>query len=399
MKNKKIIKKICIFTGSRAEYGLLKPLMDEIKDNESFQLQIVASGMHLSPEFGLTFHEIEKDGYTIDEKIEMLLSSDSATGICKSVGVGIISYADALQRLKPDIVIVLGDRYEAFAFSVACYINRISIAHLYGGETTEGAFDEGFRHSITKMASIHFTSTEQYRKRVIQLGEHPDTVFNVGALGIDNIKKMALLSKEELEKILKIKFKSKNYLVTFHPETLAKEKSILYFKNLLETLEKQDRDVLIIFTKANADTEGRAINNLIDDYVSRHDNAVSFTSMGQLLYLSTMKYMDAVIGNSSSGIIEAPSFKIATINIGNRQKGRIKPESVIDCDPTVEAMSKAINLLHTEEFQKKLKNVENPYGNGEASKQIMQILKRADLYNIKKSFYDIDIVSQKIQYL
>ncbi len=396
MNDKRKIKKICIFTGTRAEYGLLKPLMDEIKNDEYFQLQIVASGMHLSPEFGLTFQEIEKDGYEIDEKVEMLLSSDTASGICKSIGVGIISYADALQRLKPDIVVILGDRFEAFAFAVASYISKIYIIHLYGGETTEGAFDEGFRHSITKMASLHFTSTEEYRRRVIQLGEHPDRVFNVGAIGIDNIRKLKLLSKEELEKKLKIKFKSRNYLVTFHPETLAKEKSILYCKNLLETLDKQDKDALIIFTKANADTEGREINKLIDEYVSMHNNSIALASMGQLLYLSTMKYMDAVIGNSSSGIIEAPSFKIGTINIGYRQKGRIRPESIIDCEPKVADISRAIDFLHTKEFQEKLKNIENPYGNGNASKQIMQILKRINLDNAQKSFYDIDIGAKDI---
>jgi GDP/UDP-N,N'-diacetylbacillosamine 2-epimerase (hydrolysing) len=317
-------RKVCIFTGTRAEYGLLKPLMDEIKSDPDLELQIVASCMHLSPEFGLTYKEIEKDGFNIDEKVEMLLSSDTPSGIVKSMGLGMIGYTDALNRLKPDITVVLGDRFEALAFAIASFVNRIPIAHLYGGEATEGLIDEGIRHSITKLSYLHFTSTEEYRKRVIQLGEEPERVFNVGALGIDNIKKMKLLNKDEIESKLGIKFKSKNLLITYHPVTLKKDESEKEFKALLNVLREME-DTLFIFTKPNADTEGRRIIKLIEEFVKENnDKAIVFTSLGQLNYLSIMKYVDAVVGNSSSGIIEAPSLKVPTINIGDRQKGRIK---------------------------------------------------------------------------
>ena len=382
-------RKICVFTGTRAEYGLLKPLMDEIKKDKDLKLQIIVSGMHLSPEFGLTYKEIEKDGFKIDEKIEMLLSADTPTAINKSIGLGIIGFTDALNRLKPDISVVLGDRFEALAFAIANYIMRIPIAHLYGGEATFGAFDEGIRHSITKFSYLHFTSTEVYRKRVIQLGEHPSRVFNVGALGIDNIKKLKLLTKEELEKKLGKKLKSRNLLITFHPVTLEKGTSEKQFKQLLKALDELD-DTLLIFTKANADTEGRKINKMIDEYVNKNkEKAIAFTNMGQLLYLSTMKYVDAVVGNSSSGIIEAPSFKIGTINIGDRQKGRIKADSVIDCKPNYTDIKQALNKIFSKEFKEKLKKVKNPYGDGKSAERIVKILKTADLSNIKKEFFDM----------
>ncbi len=382
-------RKICIFTGTRAEYGLLKPLMDEINSDPDLDLQIIVSGMHLSPEFGLTYKEIEKDGFNIDEKIEMLLSSDTPGGISKSIGLGIIGYTDALNRLHPDIVVVLGDRFEALAFAIASYIYRIPVAHLYGGEATFGLIDEGIRHAITKFSYFHFTSTEIYRKRVIQLGENPKRIFNVGALGIDNIKKMSLLSREDVEKRLGRPFKKRNLLITFHPVTLEEGKSKKYFEELLKVLDEFE-DTLLIFTKTNADTEGRKINYLIDKYVSDNPHkAIAFTSMGQLLYLSTMKYVDAVVGNSSSGIIEAPSFKIGTINIGNRQKGRVKADSVIDCEPFYEEIKKAFEMLYSQEFQERLKNVINPYGDGESAPRIKKILKIAKLETIEKEFYDV----------
>ncbi len=384
-------RKICVFTGTRAEYGLLKPLMEEIKKDKELELQIVASGMHLSPEFGLTYREIEKDGFKIDEKIEMLLSSDTPVGVSKSIGLGIIGYTDALNRLKPDITVVLGDRFEALAFAIASYMHRIPIAHLYGGEATFGLIDEGIRHSITKFSYLHFTSTEEYRKRVIQLGEHPERVFYVGALGIDNIKKLKLLTKKQLEKRLGRKLKEKNLLITFHPVTLEEGSSEYQFKELLRVLNELD-NTLLIFTKANADTEGRKINYLIDEFIANHpDKAIAFTNMGQLLYLSTMKYVDAVVGNSSSGIIEAPSFKIGTINIGDRQKGRIKAKSIIDCDPEYKSIKKAIYQLYSDEFQKKLKKVKNPYGDGNSASKIKNILKSFDISQIKKEFFNIPV--------
>jgi len=382
-------RKICVFTGTRAEYGLLKPLMEEIKKDKDLELQIIASGMHLSPEFGQTYKEIEKDGFKIDEKVEMLLSSDTDVGVSKSIGLGIIGYTDALLRLKPDIAVVLGDRFEALAFAVASFTLKIPIAHLYGGEITEGALDEGYRHAITKLSYLHFTSTKEYKKRVVQLGESPDRVFNVGALGIDNIKKLNLLSKEEAEKRIGKNFKKRNLLITFHPVTLEYGNSVNQFKELLKALDELE-DTLLIFTKANADAEGRQINKLIDEYVSKNsDKSVVFTNMGQLLYLSTMKYVDAVVGNSSSGIIEAPSFKIGTINIGDRQKGRIRAKSIIDCKPEYEDIKIAIKKLYSNEFQENLKKVKNPYGEGNASKKIKEILKFFEIKNIKKDFYDL----------
>ena len=383
------MRKICVFTGTRAEYGLLKPLMEEIKKDEDLELQIIASGMHLSPEFGLTYKEIEKDGFTINEKIEMLLSSDTPVGISKSIGLGVIGYTDALERLKPDITVVLGDRFEALAFAIASFTLKIPIAHLYGGETTVGALDEGYRHAITKLSYLHFTSTEEYRKRVIQLGEEPERVFNVGALGIDNIKKLKLLSKEEVEKRLGKKLKKRNLLITFHPVTLEKGSSENQFKELLRALDELE-DTLLIFTKANADAEGRKINYLIDEYASKNEEkTVVFTNMGQLLYLSTMQFVDAVVGNSSSGIIEAPSFKIGTINIGDRQKGRIRAESIIDCEPYYTSIKEAINNLFSKAFQHKLKNIKNPYENKDTAKRIKEILKSFKLDNLEKNFFDI----------
>jgi UDP-hydrolysing UDP-N-acetyl-D-glucosamine 2-epimerase len=390
-------RKICIFTGTRAEYGLLKPLMDEIRSDPDLELQIIASCMHLSPEFGLTYKEIENDGFTIDEKIEMLLSSDTPSGIVKSMGLGMIGYTDALNRLKPDITVVLGDRFEALAFAIASFVNRTPIAHLYGGEATEGLIDEGIRHCITKLSYLHFTSTEEYRRRVIQLGEEPHRVFNVGALGIDNIKKMKLLTKNEIESKLGIKFKSKNLLITYHPVTLKKDESEKEFKALLNVL-KELEDTLLIFTKPNADTEGRKIIKLIEEFVKENgDKAVVFTSLGQLNYLSIMQYVDAVVGNSSSGIIEAPSLKVPTINIGDRQKGRIRAESVISCKGVEDEIKKAINIIYDENFRRKVKDVRNPYGDGNSAKRIKEILKTYKINSIEKSFYNINFNIQELK--
>jgi len=384
-------RKICVFTGTRAEYGLLKPLIDEIQRKASLQLQLVVSGMHLSPEFGLTYQEIERDGLTIDEKVEILLSADTPTAIAKSTGLGMIGYADALQRLSPDVVVVLGDRFEALAFALTAYFQRIPIAHLHGGEATYGLIDEGIRHAITKLSWWHFTATEEYRRVVIQLGEHPDRVFNVGALGVDNIRKMRLLGKEELEEQLNFRFGEKNFLITFHPVTLEKGTTELQFKNLLRALE-QFPEIKLIFTKANADTEGRVINQLIDEFVTRYPNrATAFVSLGQLKYLSTLQFVDAVVGNSSSGLIEAPSFRIGTINIGDRQKGRVRAASVIDCEPTEGSIIAAIRRLYSSEFQNALRDVVNPYGDGYAAERIVAVLENADVQDVKKEFYRIPV--------
>ncbi len=383
-------RKICIVTGSRAEYGLLKPLMEEIKGDNALSLQVIATGMHLSPEFGYTYKEIEKDKFRINEKIEILLSSDSPVGISKSMGLAMGGFAEAYARLSPDIVVVLGDRFEIFSAVAAALVCRLPVAHIDGGEVTEGAIDEAFRHSITKMGHLHFTALEEYRKRVIQLGESPDRVFNVGALGLDNIKRVKLLSRTALSKKFGLKLDRHNLLITFHPVTLEPNSSEEQFKGLLGVLDELT-DTSFIFTKANADTDGRIINKIIDEYVSDNSHkAVAFTSMGQQGYLSAMQFADAVVGNSSSGIIEAPSFRIGTINIGDRQKGRVRAKSIIDCMPTVEGIRNAIRKLYSAEFHETLKHVINPYGNADAAKKIKKVLRDYNINNIlKKSFFDI----------
>jgi len=389
-------RKICVVTGTRAEYGLLYWLMKEIEADKALELQLIVTGMHLSPEFGLTYKEIEKE-FKIDKKIEMLLSSDSAIGISKSMGLAQISFAEAYEDLKPDILVVLGDRYEIFSAVSSAMIANIPITHLHGGETTEGAFDESIRHSITKMSHLHFTATDEYRNRVIQLGEHPSRVFNVGGLGIDNIKKLELLSKEEFEQSIDFKLNKKNILITFHPVTLESSTAKEQFQILLDVVDELE-DTNIIFTKANSDTDGRVINSMIDEYVVKNSHkSVGFTSLGQLRYLSALQYVDAMVGNSSSGLAEAPSFKIGTINIGDRQKGRIMAESVIDCDSNFNAIVQAFTQLYSKEFNQKLANCENPYGNGGASLAIKKRIKEIDLANIlKKTFYDLKVSSEKL---
>ena len=383
------MKKICVVTGTRAEYGLLYWLLKEIEADKDLELQLIATGMHLSPEFGLTYQTIEKE-FKINKKIEMLLSSDTSVGISKSMGLAQISFAESYDELKPDIVIVLGDRYEIFSAISAAMIAKIPIAHLHGGEATEGLIDEPIRHSITKMSHLHFTATEEYKNRVIQLGEHPSRVFNVGGMGIENIKRLKLLSKDEFEKSIEFKLNIKNILVTFHPVTLENSTAKEQFKELLDAIDELE-DTNIIFTKANSDTDGRVINQMIDEYVIKNSHkSIGFTSLGQLRYLSALQYVDAVVGNSSSGLAEAPSFKIGTINIGDRQKGRIKASSVIDCEPNKDSILKSFEKLYSKEFQETLKTTINPYGDGCASKKIVEILKNVDLKNIlKKSFYDL----------
>jgi GDP/UDP-N,N'-diacetylbacillosamine 2-epimerase (hydrolysing) len=391
-------KKICIITGTRAEYGLFYPLLKILECEHEFEIRIVATGMHLSPEFGLTYNEIEADGFTIDEKVEMLLSSDTGTGITKSIGIGILSFADVFERSRPDLLILLGDRFETFAAAVAAFIARIPVAHLHGGEVTDGVIDDSLRHSITKMAYLHFTSAEKFRQRVIQLGESPDRVFNVGALGIDNIKTTKLLSRDELEERLNFKFGKQTALVTYHPVTLENATSEKQFRELLKALDQFD-DLKIIFTHPNADTDGRVIIRLIDEYVlSNPEKARSFSSLGKLKYLSTVKYVDLVAGNSSSGIIETPSFQKPVVNIGDRQKGRIKAESIIDCIPEREDIVNAIKKALSVEFQNVCMKVTNPYGDGNAAAKIIDILKSENLnqINLKKGFFDLyDIMTDR----
>lgn len=382
-------RKICVITGTRADYGLLRWVMQGIKDDSDLTLQVIATGMHLSPEFGLTFREIEKDGFQIDRKVEMLTSSDTAVGIAKSMGLGMISFADALNELKPDLILVLGDRFEIFAAVSAALVARIPVAHLHGGETTEGAFDEALRHSITKMAHLHFVAAQEYFQRVIQLGEQPEKVFLVGGLGIDNIKRLKLLNRAELEESIDFKLGHKNLLITFHPVTLENSTATEQMAELLEVLAELE-DTHLIFTMPNADNDGRALIKMVHQFVALHPNARAYTSLGQLRYLSCIAQVDGVIGNSSSGLTEVPTFKKGTINIGDRQRGRLQAASVINCEPTRKSIQAAMKMLYAEDFQATLKQIKNPYGDGGASEQVIQIIKNCALDGItKKSFYDL----------
>lgn len=382
-------RKICVVTGTRAEYGLLRWVMQCIKDDPELTLQIIATGMHLSPEFGLTYREIEQAGFQIDRKVEMLTSSDTPVGIAKSMGLGLIGFADALNELKPDLIVVLGDRFEIFAAVSAALVARIPVAHLHGGETTEGAFDEALRHSITKMSHLHFVAAEEYRQRVIQLGEQPERVFLVGGLGVDNIKRLRLLDRAALEASLDFKLGQKNLLITFHPVTLEKATATDQLAELLAALAAL-RDTQLIFTMPNADTDGRALIKMVEQFVAQHPNARAYTSLGQLRYLSCIAQVDGVVGNSSSGLAEVPSFKKGTINVGDRQRGRMQAESVINCEPTRQSIEAALERLYSADFQVSLSQVRNPYGEGGASEQVVNTIKHYAIDGIaKKSFYDL----------
>ena len=391
------MKKICVATGTRAEYGILKPLIDKIYHSKECELQLAVTGMHLSTEFGLTYREIEKDGYPITAKIEMLLSADTPAGITKSMGVELIGFADYFAVHQPDLVIILGDRYEMLMDNCCVEVkfsdgSMIAIAHIHGGEITEGAVDEAIRHSITKMSQLHFVSTEEYRRRVIQMGEQPDTVYNVGALGVENVKNICLLDREQLEKEIDFNFSDKTVLVTFHPVTLEKMTAKEQFSNLLKVLDRHE-ELRIIFTKANADTDGRIINEMIDDFSSKNKNrCAAYTSLGQLRYLSAVRQCCAVVGNSSSGIIEVPSFGIPTVNIGDRQRGRVCAESVISCGNTIEEIQEALGKALSENFREVVQKMKNPYEGKNTSQKICKILSQKLQYGIplKKRFYNLE---------
>lgn len=384
---------ISILTASRAEYGLLRPLIKKLVKVKEFDIRIVVTGMHLSGEYGYTYKEIEEDKFLIDKKIEILLTSDSNASISKSMGLAMISFSDYFEELKPDLLLVLGDRYETLAVCIAAMNARIPIAHLYGGETTEGAIDESIRHAITKMSYIHFTSTAEYRKRVVQLGEEPERVYEVGAIGIENIMNEPLLSKQELEKSLHFDLTRPYAIITFHPVTLESEKSEKQFLELLNAIEEH-KELNYIMTKANADAGGKIINQLIDNYERENNNVISFHSLGMIRYLSALKFAKMVIGNSSSGLLEAPTFKIPTINIGDRQRGRIVCDSIINCKPIAKDIDYAINRAQSLEFKKIVDNVRNPYGDGNTSDKIVNVLQETLLtknINLKKSFYNINV--------
>ena len=383
------IKKICVITGSRAEYGLLRKLIKLLDVSELFQLQLIVTGSHLSKKFGETVNEVERDGFKINSKIDINLVSDTPIGISKSTSIGLSGFADEFELLNPDMILVLGDRFEILSAVIAAMYARIPIAHIHGGELTEGAIDDAIRHSITKFSHLHFVGNEVYRKRVIQLGEKPERVFNVGGLGVDAINDINLIPKNKLEKDLNIKFLKKNLLITFHPVTLEDKSSLKQISELLDALSNL-QSTSLIFTMPNADGDSQVIFEKIEDYVSCNKNAYVFISLGQVRYLSCLAQVDAIVGNSSSGLHEAPSFRKATINIGDRQKGRIQSKSVINCKPLSQDIQKAIKDSYSQEFKERLLNVQNPYGDGGAAKRIVGTISNVDLSSlIHKEFYDL----------
>lgn len=382
-------RRICIVTGTRAEYGLLRWVMHGVRQTPGLTLQLLVTGTHLSPEFGLTYREIEDDGFQIDAKVEMLVSADTATGTAKSMGLGMIGFGDAFERLKPDLIVLLGDRFEVLAAAAAALVASIPVAHLHGGETTEGAFDEAIRHAVTKMSHLHFVAAEEYRQRVIQLGEQPDRVFLVGGLGIDAIHRTQLLDRPALEASLGLALGAKNLLITFHPVTLDQQSSEHQMAELLAALAAL-HDTLLIFTMPNADNGSRILGQMVADFVSNHPQARAYASLGQLRYLSCLKLVDGVVGNSSSGLAEAPSLGVGTVNIGDRQLGRLKAQSVIDCAPQRQAIGNAIQTLYSPAFRQIVKDAVNPYGQGGASQKIVQVMQTHPLEGIiKKSFHNL----------
>ena len=383
------MRKICFVTGTRAEYGLLSRLMRLVKEDKDLQLQVIATNMHLMPEYGETYKEIEKDGFTIDKKVYMHKPSDDAHGIILSMAEEMQGMNDALSELKPDILVLLGDRYEILVAAQVALIHRIPIAHIHGGEVTEGAFDDAIRHSVTKMSSLHFTSCEEYRHRVIQMGEQPSRVFDVGSLGVENIKAVPLMTKDELEASLDFKIDTQTILVTYHPVTLGGDPA----KDIREFLDALDRfkDLKVIFTMPNSDTGRDAIALAVENYVEKHSNsAKAYTSLGLKRYLSTLQFVKAAVGNSSSGIIEVPSFGIPTLNIGDRQKGRLASKSVVNCGTSKDEVIAGLKLCLSEEMQKAAKTYENPYAKPDTANLIYQELKNVELAGLNlKTFYDL----------
>jgi len=384
-------RKICVVTGSRAEFGLMRWLMQKIKASDDLRLQVLATGMHLSPEFGHTISEIEDAGFSIDEGVEMLLSSDSKQAISKSMGIGLIGISDALDRLRPDLLVLTGDRFEILTAAIAAMNAGIPVAHLHGGELTEGAIDDMVRHSITKMSHLHFVAAEEYKQRVIQLGEDPKTVFNVGALGIDAAQHVELLPEADLIRELNLNPQRKRLLITFHPVTIEEHTtSEDQLSTLLQVLLNYP-EVDLVFTYPNADFGGRKLKILIDNFVSNNSNAQAVSSLGQLKYFSLLSIANGVIGNSSSGLLEAPYFRVGTVNIGERQQGRLSGSSVINCRPTFADISNSIDKLFSADFEAALERLVNPYKKFNASNEIISIISSFPLKNIrKKKFYNID---------
>jgi len=384
------MKKVCVVTGTRAEYGLLRWVLQGINDSPHLELQLVATGMHLSPEFGLTHREIEADGFRITRRVDMLLSGDTPAATAKSTGLGTIGLAGAFEDLRPDLVLLLGDRFEILAAASAALVSGVPIAHLHGGETTEGAYDESIRHAVTKMSHLHFVAAEPYRRRVIQLGEDPSRVFLVGGLGLDNLRKLELLDRAALEATLDFSLGPRSLLVTFHPATLERESPDAQMAEVLSALDGLP-EFHIIFTMPNADAGGRGIMQMIRDYAAEHPvRARTFSSLGTLRYLSCLRHCDIVLGNSSSGLIEAPSLGKPTVNIGDRQRGRLRADSVLDCPPRREAISQALRQASSPDFIAAAAIVKNPYDAGNASESIVRILEQTDLRSLStKQFFDL----------
>jgi UDP-N-acetylglucosamine 2-epimerase (non-hydrolysing) len=384
------MRKIAVFTGTRAEYGLLYWLLKDIQADAELKLQLLVTGMHLSPEFGCTYQQIEKDGFTIDEKVEILLSSDTPVGVAKSMGLGVLGFTDALNRLKPDMLVILGDRFEALAAAQTAMLLRIPIVHLHGGEITEGAYDDAIRHAITKLSHIHCTSTDEYRNRVIQLGEAPERVKNVGAIGLDHLSRSKLMTISELSQSLNFSLNKPYILVTYHPVTLAEEDPESSFQALIGALNEFPEHQIIL-TYPNADDGGRKIIPLLESYASKNPKRIlAIKSLGQIRYLSAVKHAAAVVGNSSSGIIEVPSFDVATIDIGMRQKGRLAAKSVIHCSANQSDIAIAIQNGISKKYKVENEAIVNPYGSGDASGQIIKLLKEYKESTFK-SFYDLKV--------
>lgn len=387
-------KKVYVVTGTRADYGLLYWLLKEIQQDNDLELQLIVTGMHLSPEFGNTYKNIEVDGFEIKDKIETLMSSDSEIAISKAIGLGCISFSESFSKLNPEMLLLLGDRFEILSAAISAMILKIPIVHLHGGETTQGLIDEPIRHSITKMASFHFPATEFYKKRIIQMGENPDRIFNYGMAGLDNIYKLDLLSQKKLEQELDFQFDKKTAIITYHPVTLENNTAEDQIDNLLKAIDKSN--IKAIFTKSNADTQGRIINKRIEEFVEKNNKKYTFVdNLGQLKYLSVLKYSDLMIGNSSSGLTEAPSFKLPVVNIGDRQKGRVKADNVIDCQYKSFEIEKSIKKAVSKAFNNSLTNMINPYDkyeDGKTSFRVKEKLKEINLEDdiLKKDFYNID---------
>lgn len=385
------MKKICIVSGSRAEYGLLHNLMKKIKNYKKTKLQVILTCMHLSKKFGLTYREVQKDGFKIDQKVKMPIGSSKSSDITKATGIGMIGFSKAFVKLKPDLIVLAGDRFEILSAAFAAVSEKIPIAHINGGESSFGAIDESIRHAVTKMSTWHFVTTKEHRKRVIQLGENPKRVFLVGSLGIDRIKSTKLLSKSELEKKINFRLNKKTILVTYHPVTLDKTSAKKDINAILHSLKKI-KDAKVIFTLPNADSGNDIITKMIKSFVKKNKNKHKvFKSMGDKLYSSTMKHSNLVLGNSSSAIIEAPFFKVASINIGDRQKGRTKASSTLDCLPNKFSITHAIKKALSKNFKRKIVSVKNPYELPNSSAKIFNILKKVKIKNVlKKSFYEIN---------